>query len=136
MVKEICLDTGVITLFFMKNPPPEISDLFNSFIAKTFLPHILPPVMIEAYKHFTLARNKAFAQQCINTFLETYPHVLVQFDKALILKTGELKVDFSSELSYVDASLIAYALLNKMELHTTEKDFPEIPRLKAIQYRF
>ncbi len=136
MIKEICLDTGVITLFLMENAPEKINILFNEILSEKIIAYTLAPVLAEVFKHLCVAKGKLYSQISVSSILDKYPVQLVDINKSLILKAGELKCQYRNELSYVDFFLLAYGLLNKIEIHSTEKDFPMIPNLKIIRYKF
>jgi hypothetical protein len=132
----VCLDTGVITLQFSKSPPSQVQELFEFLKKGDYIAFIIPPVLIEAYREFAEALNKSFAENCIDILLDLYPINLVHFDKHLLFRAGQLKVQYHSLLSTVDAMILAFGILNKIEIHTTEKTFPTITNLKVIKYYF
>jgi len=136
MVKDICIDTGIITQFFAKNTPERIINLFEGIRKKSYFPYILSPVLIEVYKHLCISSGKYYAESSITSLLDKYPHTLVNYTRPLIFKAGELKCQFREKLSLVDCSFLGFCILNKMELHTTEKNLPGIPKLKVITYDF
>ena len=136
MAKQICLDTGPITLFLMENAPENINVLFNDIKSEKITAHVMPPILTEVYKHLCSARGKFYAQNGLSIILEKYPIQLTEINKSLIIKAGELKCQYRNELSYVDCFLLAFGLLNKVEIHSTEKNFPRIQNLKIIKYKF
>lgn len=136
MAKQICLDTGPITMFLMENAPEKINTLFSSIKSEKVTAYIVPPILTEVYKHICEARGKEHAQKGMVIVLEQYPIQLVEINKSLIIKAGELKCQYRNELSYVDCFLLAFGIINKVEIHSTEKEFPKIPNLKIVKYNF
>ena len=136
MITKINLDTGLITLFLMENPPEKVVKLFTNIKSEKIKAFIVPPILTEVYKHLCVANGKIFAQNGVIIILERYPIILVEMTKSLIIKAGELKYQYRNELSYVDCFLLACGMLNKLEIHTTEKEFPSIPNLKIVKYQF
>lgn len=136
MIKEILLDTGPITLLLMKDSPKKIEDLFTKIKSKSINAYVVRPVLIEVYKHLCIANGKNFAQSGVIKIIDDYPLKLVEIDKSLIIKAGSLKCSYRTKLSYIDCVVIAYGLLNKLEMHTTEKNLPDIPKLKTFFYHF
>ena len=136
MLKEITLDTGPITLLLMKDSPKKIKDIFTKIKSKSIGTYVVQPVLIEVYKHLCIAKGKNFAQSSIIKIMDEYPLKIVEIDKSLIIKAGSLKCSYRTKLSYTDCVVIAFGLLNKLEIHTTEKKLPEIPKLRIILYHF
>ena len=136
MLKEITLDPGPITLLLMNDSPKKIKNIFTKIKNKSISAYVAQPVLIEVYKHLCIAKGKNFAQSGIIKIMDEYPLKIVEMDKSLIIKAGSLKCSYRTKLSYTDCVVIAFGLLNKLEIHTTEKNIPEIPKLKLILYHF
>jgi predicted nucleic acid-binding protein len=136
VLKEIILDIGPITLMLTKDSPKRIKDLFTKIKSKLINAYVVRPVLIEVYKHLCIANGKNFAQSGIIEIMDDYPLKMVEIDKSLIIKAGSLKCSYRTKLSYIDCIVIAFGLLNKLEIHTTEKNFPNIPKLKITPYHF
>ena len=136
MLKEITLDPGPITLLLMNDSPKKIKNIFTKIKNKSISAYVAQPVLIEVYKHLCIAKGKNFAQSGIIKIMDEYPLKIVEMDKSLIIKAGSLKCSYRTKLSYTDCVVIAFGLLNKLEIHTTEKNLPEIPKLKLILYHF
>jgi predicted nucleic acid-binding protein len=136
LVKSISLDTGPISLYFTKNHSKDIDLLFESIKKSQINAFVIAPVLSEVHKHLCIANGKDFANSTIITLLKSFPIQVVSLNQSLIIKAGELKCRFRKELSYIDCFVIALALLRKIEVHTTEKNLPSIPRLKIIPYNF
>ncbi len=99
--------------------------------------HTLYPILIEAYYRISKLIGLVGADTRIASFIENYPIKLVNLNKSLVFKAGELKSKYSHILSYNDCIIIAYALNKKIEMHTTEKDLHNIlPTLKLKEYQF
>jgi predicted nucleic acid-binding protein len=136
VVKSVSLDTGPISLYFTKNHSKNIDLLFNSIKRKQTNAFIIAPVLSEVFKHLCVANGKDFANSAIISLLKSFPIQVVSLNQSLILKAGELKCQFRKDLSYIDCFVIALALLQKYEIHTTEKSLPSISHLKIVTYSF
>ncbi|TFF88527.1 MAG: type II toxin-antitoxin system VapC family toxin [Promethearchaeota archaeon] len=137
MKNSICLDTGIITQFYSKEPPRDIIVLMNNVKKNDYNCKILYPILVEAYYHMCKFLGKIGAETRIASFIEKYPVNLVNLNKSLIFKAGELKCQYSNSLSYNDCIIIAYALNKKITIHTTEKGLNKLfPTLKLKEYLF
>ncbi len=137
MGKQICLDTGLITLLYSKDTPQTIKQLFNNIKEKKIEAHVLSPIIAEAFYHICKIEGKVAAETKIATFLNTYPIKLVNLNQSIIIKAGLLKCQHSKILSYNDCFALAYALNKKLTFHTTEKELKKIlPTLKLTTYIF
>jgi len=137
MKKQICLDTGIITLLYSKGKPSQIITLFNQIRKDELEAHIVSPIITEAFFQICKLRGKADAEITIATFLNTYPIKLINLNQSLIIKAGLLKCQHYNELSYNDCFAVAYALNKKLTFHTTEKNLGKIlPNLRIKSYIF
>ena len=137
MGKQICLDTGLITLLYSKDTPQPIKRLFKNIIEKKIEAHVISPILAEAFYHICRIEGKAAAETKIATFLNTYPVKLVNLNQSLIIKAGFLKCQYAKKLSYNDCFAVAYALNKRLTFHTTEKELKKIlPNLKLTTYTF
>ena len=136
--KKGCLDTGVITLLYSKEPPDRIVMLFQHIKTGALEAHVMHCVLSEVYSQLCkLKGGIVYAESCIGEFLTNYPVILVEFSKSLAMKSGQLKCQHRKELSFIDCSIIAYALNERITLHTTEKSFSKIvPALQVREYSF
>ena len=140
MVK-ICLDTGVISLFFSNDRPADVEQLFNEIKGNKLEAYVLKEVLVEVFKHLCRLKGIEIASAHITSFIQTYPIRLIDLDLALIIKAGTLKCQNSEKLSYIDCMIVAYCLNEKITLHTTEKTIQHLPnetlqRLKLVKHRF
>ncbi len=137
MKKQICLDTGIITLLYSKGKPSQITTLFNQIRKDELEAHIVSPIITEAFFQICKLRGKVDAEITIATFLNTYPIKLINLNQSLIIKAGLLKCQHYDELSYNDCFAVAYALNKKLTFHTTEKNLGKIlPNLRIKSYIF
>jgi len=137
MKKQICLDTGIITLLYSKGKPSQITTLFNQIRKDELEAHIVSPIITEAFFQICRLRGKVVAETIIATFLNTYPIKLINLNQSLIIKAGLLKCQHYNELSYNDCFAVAYALNKKLTFHTTEKNLGKIlPNLRIKSYIF
>lgn len=137
MKSAACLDTGIVTQFYSKNPPKEIVNVINRIKNKELKASLLYPVLVEIYFHICKLLGKDAAETRVASFLNNYPVQVINMNFSLIFKAGELKCRYAHILSYNDCLLIAYALNTKIPVYTTEKDLKKtIPNLKVKEYTF
>jgi predicted nucleic acid-binding protein len=135
-LKQITLDTGPICLYFAKSRLKTVDELFNSLETAKNHAFIIAPILIEVYTHLCVASGKDFANSALFTLYRLPFIEMTSLDPSIILNAGQLKCRYRKKLSYNDCFLLAFALLRKYEVHTTEKDFPMISNLKIITYNF
>lgn len=136
MKKKYVLDTGPITLYYAKNPPSEIRELFQKIRSHQIHGLVPTPVISEVYKHLCVANGKESAKIAVINLYNILELRIETLNQSLLIKAGQIKCRYPSKLSYIDCFGIALALLNKCEFHTTEKDLPNIYSLKVISYSF
>ncbi len=136
MKQKICLDTGPITLHFTKDEPKDITDLMQGIKSLKIEAHVIPPILVEVFNHLCIAKGKSFAEASISALQLNYPLVIVPINNDIVLKAGGLKCQYRRILSYFDCLVIAYALNEKLVLHTTEKELPAIQNLNVKIYSF
>jgi PIN domain nuclease of toxin-antitoxin system len=61
---------------------------------------------------------------------------IVPLTRIVVLAAGKLKCQYRDVLSYNDAIVIATAVHERAEVHTTEKEWPKIPKLEVVKYIF
>ena len=140
-MEKICLDSGILSLYFSQEPPVAVQDLFNKIKKKEVECYVLSPVLIEVYWNICQTEGIEIARISISSFIHTIPHYLVHVDEDLILSAGKLKCQHPTTLSYIDCVSIAFCINNKCILHTTEKNIKKIPhitlqRLKVVKHTF
>ncbi len=133
---KICLDTGPLTLHFTKDEPKEITNLMNDIKHQKTEAYIISPILVEVFKHLCIAKGKLFAESSISALQKNYPLIMVSLTNDTILKAGGLKCQYRRILSYFDCLVIAYALNEKLVLHTTEKKLPAIKNLRVKKYLY
>jgi predicted nucleic acid-binding protein len=137
MMNEVCLDTGIVTQFYSKNPPKKIVNVINRIKKKELKASLLYPILVEIYFHICKLLGKDAAETRVASFLNNYPVKVMNLNYSLIFKAGGLKCRYAHILSYNDCLLIAYALNKKITLYTTEKDLKKtIPTLKVKEFFF
>jgi predicted nucleic acid-binding protein len=137
MKEKACLDAGIITQFYSREPPKSILDFMNSIKTGNNEAYALSPTIVEAFYHICKLNGKASAETMIATLLKTYPIKIVNLNQSLIFKAGTLKCQHQTELSYNDCYAIAFSLNKKLTFHTTEKNLSKImPNLKLKTYLF
>ncbi|NVM04739.1 MAG: PIN domain-containing protein [Candidatus Helarchaeota archaeon] len=135
-MSRACLDAGVISLYYQKDPPKDILDLMRKIKAGKILATVPNVVLVEVFKHLCVAGGKDYAAGSIRSFKHKISPQLMHLTPELILDAGLLKCQFRTKLSYNDSIVIATALKEKATLHTTEKNFPKIRNLKIFTYDF
>jgi hypothetical protein len=136
MVRCVCLDTGPICLYYQKNPPDEINILIKNVKSKKISVLLCNIMFVEVFKHLCIAGGKDYAANCIRSFQLNVPYKSISLTTDLIIEAGVLKCQYRKNLSYNDCISISIALKSNAEFHTTEKDLPDIPRLRVIKYKF
>jgi predicted nucleic acid-binding protein len=133
----LCLDTGIITQLYSKNPPKQIKNLMKKVKNKEIIAYVVYPILVEVYYQICRLSGQDAAEARVASFLHNYPVRLVNLNKSLIFKAGKMKCQHSNILSYIDCLAIAFSLNKKITLHTTEKNLGEIfPDLKLEEYYF
>ena len=69
MKEKVCLDTGIITLLYSKNPPKKILQLMNSVKTGKIEAYTISSIIVEAFYHICKLKGKTNAQTTIATFL-------------------------------------------------------------------
>ncbi len=136
MVKRACLDAGVITLYYQKDPPAKIIDLFKNIKIQAIHAFVPSVILIEVYKHLCMAKGNDYATSSLRSFQFNLKPNLISLTSDIVFKAGRLKCSFRKKLSYIDCIVIGSALENDAVLHTTEKIMPKIDNLSVIEYDF
>ena len=136
MTSRICLDTGPITLHFTKDEPKEITILMDNIKQHKTEAYVISPILVEVFKHLCIAKGKLFAELSISSLQKNYPLIFVSLSNDIIIKAGGLKCQYRTILSYFDCLVIAYALNERLVLHTTEKNLPPIQNLRVKKYQY
>ncbi|MHA1112325.1 MAG: PIN domain-containing protein [Promethearchaeota archaeon] len=135
-MRRISLDTGPISRFLAKDKHPRLEKLFESIRKHEIQAFLVSPVLAEVYKHLCVKKGKIYAEKTILTFLDLYEIQIELPNKNLAIKAGELKCSHRANLSYTDCFVLAFALFQKLEVHTTEKHLPSFQKLKIVTYKF
>ncbi|QEE16562.1 PIN domain-containing protein [Promethearchaeum syntrophicum] len=131
-----CIDAGVLSLFFMKDTPREITSLMNKVKKDSKNTFIAKEILIEVYKHLCVLKGTSYAESILQSFFRAYNVKFVDLTHELIIKAGKLKCHNRTKLSYNDCIAIAISLEKGAIFHTTEKNLPTIPHLRAKKYKF
>jgi predicted nucleic acid-binding protein len=140
-MKEICLDTGILTLFLEEKCSQQIEHLLES-IRNNEIDAIFPKSLLsEVYFHLCKKKGRDYASSKLISLLDKYPLHLMDYELDILIKAGELKCQNRDLLSYNDCLLLAICLIKKIPLHTTEDFQSKIPRallqrLNLIKYTF
>jgi PIN domain nuclease of toxin-antitoxin system len=140
-MSKLCLDTGVLSIYFSKSPTREVLSLIKGIQQGTIEAHILSPVLIEEFKHLCRLKGLNCAKTTLESFISQVPVKLINLSMPLLIKAGTLKCQYSVQLSYIDCMCIAYSLQTGIPFHTTEKTLKKIPgdtlrKLKVVKYKF
>ncbi|MBD3340909.1 MAG: PIN domain-containing protein [Candidatus Lokiarchaeota archaeon] len=136
MAKRVCLDAGPISLYYQRNPPKEIKALIKNIKSKKFSAFVCHVIFVEVFKHLCIAGGKKYAANCIRSFQLNVPYKSFSLTAETIIDAGLLKCQYRKILSYNDCLSITLALKNNAEFHTTEKELPDIARLRTVKYKF
>ena len=131
-----CLDSGILSLFFLKNTPKEITSLMDSVKKEPEKTYIAKEIFIEVHKHLCLLRGNDFANSVLQSFFSTFNVNLVDLTQEIIAKAGKLKCQHRTKLSYNDCIAISISIQKGAIFHTTEKNLPKIPHLQVKSYKF
>ena len=140
-MQVICIDTGVLSIYFSKDITKEVSDLIIKIKKGIVEAHILKPVLVEVFHHLCRTKGIDFAKTTIISFVNQVPFKEIDLTMPLIMKAGTIKCQNPKKLSYIDCMCIAYALNLKIPLHTTEKTLNKLSgttyqNLKTVKYSF
>jgi len=83
-MKKICLDAGVLGIYFSKDRTAEIKSLMDEIKAGKVSAYMLKHVLIEAYFHICKDQGVTEATTQITNFQSQYPINLVDLDDPLI----------------------------------------------------
>ncbi len=136
MKTKVCLDTGIVTLYYLEDTPKEIQALMGAIIKGDFIAYMPNDLLIETYYHLCVGKGTEFADACLRSFHVKTSVELISLTDALIARAGALKCQYRKELSYHDCIVIALSLQEKALLCTTEKELPKIKNLSVKKYRF
>ena len=140
-MQKICLDTGILNLYFANGTPKKVNDLISRVKKGELQCYIIESVLVELYLNICRREGIEIARITILSFIREFPHILVNLDEDLIITAGKLKCQHRTDLSYIDCMSIALCLNNGITFHTTEKNLKKIPhntlqRLKVVKYKF
>ncbi|HMF33771.1 MAG TPA: PIN domain-containing protein [Candidatus Lokiarchaeia archaeon] len=130
------MDTGPVTLYYLKNPPLPVLEIMASIKEGRVQAIMAEMNLVEVFKNLCVANGRAYAESSLRSFQEELPVTFVPLTSSLINHAGALKCQHRRILSYVDCVAIATALEHRACLHTTEKELPDIPKLKIKKYNF
>jgi predicted nucleic acid-binding protein len=136
VLPRACLDAGVINLYYQKDPPQKILQLFHAIDDGKMDAVIPESILVETFKILCVAIGKEFAIKVLNSVFDKNMFRFVPLSKPLIISAGKFKCQYREVLSYNDAILIATALQEKATIHTTEKELPKIQGVNVIKYTF
>ncbi|MHA1620291.1 MAG: PIN domain-containing protein [Promethearchaeota archaeon] len=140
-MKQICLDTGIFSIFFedKSRDRHKVLELFQKFRKKGIEGHVLNPVISEVYYQLCVLKGKDYATSKLVSLLNIYPIKLIAPGLNDLILAGQIKCSDRKKLSYIDCLSIAYSLNTNISFHTTEKLVKKIPiktleRLKITTY--
>jgi predicted nucleic acid-binding protein len=137
MLPRVCIDAGMITQYYARDCPANISALFEEIKKGKVTAFVPMVILVEAFFNICKLKGKTVAEFSMNNFMETLPVEIIQVEKDIMFKAGALKCQFRRTLSYNDCTMIALALNRKLTLHTTEKEIKKkIPALKLVEHSF
>jgi PIN domain nuclease of toxin-antitoxin system len=136
MRRRVCLDAGPVQLHFLKDSPTKVESLFQDITSDKVDAMIPDAILVEVFKHLCVSGGKDYASDVINSICNENVVRIVPLTRILVIAAGKLKCQFRDTLSYNDTIIIATALHERAEVHTTEKEWPKIPKLEVVKYTF
>ncbi|MHA1719474.1 MAG: PIN domain-containing protein, partial [Promethearchaeota archaeon] len=124
-MKKVCLDAGILAIFFSKDISSEANDLLKSILQLETHAYILKPILIESYYHLCKVKGAYHAESTIKSFLFKYPIKIEPISEDLIYSAGKIKCQNRKILSYNDSLAISYCLNNNITFYTTEKNLKD-----------
>ncbi|HME53590.1 MAG TPA: hypothetical protein VKM55_15295 [Candidatus Lokiarchaeia archaeon] len=140
-MSRICLDAGVLGIYFSVTCTTKVFALFNGIKSEKIEAHVLKPVFCEAFFNICKLNGREKANKDIIYLKKSFPILQVDLDESLIVFSGFLKCQHRNALSYIDCMSLSYSINYKLEFHTTEKNLKKIlpdikKKLKIITYQF
>jgi predicted nucleic acid-binding protein len=136
MRRRVCLDTGPVQLHYLKDSPTKVEDLFQDIKNDRFDAIVPETILVEVFKHLCVSGGKDYASDVINLIYNEIVLQIIPLTRPVVLAAGKLKCQYRDSLSYNDTIVIATAVQERAEIHTTEKEWPEIPKLEVVKYKF
>lgn len=139
MKHDICLDAGVLGIYFSVDCTAQVHALMNDVREGKVHSCIVKPVVSEVFFHLCKGQGVSEATTQLVNLFKLYPIELVDMDQELLFSAGKLRCQHASTLSYIDCMSIAYCLASGAAFHTTEKRLKRIPnstirRLQVVTY--
>ncbi len=142
-MQKVCFDTGIFSIFFGQEIPDKnkISKIFKNSLSGEYEIHVLNAVLSEVFYHLCVLKGTTYARSRIKSLTNLYPIKQISLNDDLIARTGQLKCQNRTDLSYIDCMSISYCLINKIPFYTTEKKLKQISRpilnkLKIVKFQF
>ena len=140
-VKGVCLDAGVLAIFFSKEISFEATELLKSILQLKTVAFVLKPILIESYYHLCKVRGSDHAESTIKSFLIKYPIRIEPISENMIYSAGKIKCQNRKMLSYNDSLVIAFCLNKNITFYTTEKNLKDktnttLKRLRIKTFKF
>ncbi len=82
----ICLDTGVLSIYFSKDVTKDVSELITKIKQKQIEAHVLKPVFVEVFWHLCRIHGIDAAKSILVSFLNLVPIEQVELTLPLIIK--------------------------------------------------
>ena len=98
-MQKICLDTGILNLYFAESTPKKVNDLISRVKKGELQCYIIESVLVELYLNICKLKGFEIARMTISSFIRNFPHVLVNLDEDLIIIAGILKYQHRTDLS-------------------------------------
>jgi predicted nucleic acid-binding protein len=127
MTNVACFDTGIFTVFLLKDCPPKVSAVMNRVQKGEIVAQVVAPIVSEVFYQVCKLDGREKAILLVNSLLEQYSIEIINPDRTLLFSAGLLKCQHRTALSYNDCQSIAYCLPRRIPFHTTEKKLKQIP---------
>ena len=120
-MKEILLDTGVLTLFHTKPRPVMIKALIQDLLNKKSQAYITKCVILETAKNLTTMFGKESVNPLIISTLSKFDIQVLELPNQFYMEAGKLQYSLRRVLSACDALQLIVAKNLKYTFHTTDE---------------
>jgi len=139
----VCLDTGVIHIYFSDNlgEKERVKTLLNEGKNHKIELWMAQPSIVELFYQIGKKIGIENARNCILSLFNIFPINWISLENQLLMKAGEIKCRNPTIFSYNDCIMIGFCLLKKKIWHTTEKKKKNIEellnkRLQIVSYNW
>jgi len=137
-MKQVILDTGVITTLLGSKIPEEIIALKVQLLEKEIQGHVTKQILLEVAKNLSLIYKRDEIDSLIWSFLNTYEISIIEPDIATYLRAGRLQYREKKTFSACDSLIITIASnrKDKFTIYTTDGKMVETSKRIKNSARF